>query len=75
MQKYADVSGDAGVGAYEIGPDSITLEFKKGGTYLYNNIRPGRAHVRNMTPLAVAGDGLTTYVNKYVSDNYFKRLK
>jgi hypothetical protein len=75
MQKYADLSGDAGVGAYEIGENSIVLEFNNGRTYLYNEKKPGLAHVKAMTELAVAGDGLTTYVNKYVRDNYFKRLK
>jgi hypothetical protein len=46
------------------------LKFKDGRTYLYDYAKPGKVHVEEMKKLAVEGNGLTTYINKYVRDNY-----
>ena len=75
MQKYLALNGDAGVEAYEITEDGIVLEFKDGSTYLYNGIKPGMEHVEAMAAFAASGQGLTTYVNQYVRDHYFKKLR
>ena len=48
MQPYKDIDGDPGVAAYEIGPGSITVQFLKGGTYLYDGSKPGAHHVAEM---------------------------
>lgn len=74
MQPYKDIDGDSGVAAYEIGQGSITVQFSKGGTYLYNGSAPGAAHVAEMQRLAQAGDGLNAYINKYVRKNYAAKL-
>lgn len=74
MQPYKDLSGDSGIAAYEIGPESICIRFMDGGTYLYDASAPGRAHVARMQQLAQAGDGLNTYINQHVRDNYADRL-
>lgn len=66
---------DSGVVGYQIGDGSITVEFKKGDTYLYNNTKPGKAHVQEMIKRAKEGKGLSTYINKQVKNNYFKKLK
>jgi hypothetical protein len=67
-------SQNSGVAEYEFGKDSIILKFKDGSTYLYTARRPGKAHVDEMKNLAIAGEGLTTYVNKYIRDNYETKL-
>jgi hypothetical protein len=74
MQPYKDIGGDSGVAAYEIGAGSITVQFSDGGTYLYNGSAPGAAHVAKMQRLAVAGDGLNTYINQYVREHYAARI-
>jgi hypothetical protein len=73
MHPYLDLSGDSGVDGYEDGVDWIKVRFKQGGTYLYDGDRPGPAHVEQMKRLARAGDGLATYINRYVRRNYSRR--
>lgn len=72
---YKSQNPDAGVSNFEILPDGVILEFTDGECrYLYNAEKPGLVHVNEMKRLALAGDGLTTYVNQQVGDNYAARL-
>jgi hypothetical protein len=75
MQRYRDVSGDSGVSAYETGPQSITVRFKDGGTYLYDASIPGKRFVTAMKKRAAEGKGLATYINRHVRERYAARLK
>ena len=75
MEKYKDLDGDSGVVAYEIGSDSITVEFGKGATYLYNYESAGSSHIEKMKELAVKGDGLNRYINKYVKKLYAANVR
>ena len=71
MIPYRDKSGRSGVSYYEIGPDWIKLMFKTDRhIYLYTYDMPGEEEVETMKDLATKGKGLTTYVNKYVRENY-----
>ena len=72
MQPYRDKHGDSGIVAYETGPESITVRFHQGGTYLYDGVKPGARHVAEMKRLAWAGEGLNTYINQHVRDNCAK---
>lgn len=74
MQRYKDTDGDSGIAAYETGPGSITIRFADGGTYLYDASAPGAKHVAELQRLARRGNGLNTYINKYVRSNYAARL-
>lgn len=73
MRPYHNRSGNSGVLAYDIGADSITIEFGT-GTYLYNYSKPGRAHVEQMQRLAQNGQGLATYISQHVRDNFAARV-
>lgn len=75
MLPYEDKSGNSGVSAYKIAPHSITIRFKEGPTYLYTDARPGKAKVEKMKRLAGSGQGLSTYISKYVKDNYAAKLE
>lgn len=75
MQPYKDRTGDSGIAAYELGEGSITIEFHKGGVYLYNAERPGASHVHEMRKLAEFGDGLNTYINKFVRRNHAGKIR
>ncbi|MBS1683571.1 MAG: hypothetical protein JSS76_02380 [Bacteroidetes bacterium] len=70
MTRYPNLSGNSGVSAYESGDDYIALQFHDGHVYIYDYSYPGKKHVEQMKKLAKAGRGLTTYVNKYVRENY-----
>lgn len=87
---YKAGNPSAGVLNYELIDDgsqtgAIILEFASVGPtgfpeiarkhrYLYNADRPGPEHVAAMRRLALSGDGLTTYVNQHVRENYAARL-
>ena len=76
---YKARNPSAGVLNYELIDDhlgeAILLEFADHKfRYLYNADRPGPEHVAAMRRLARLGDGLTTYVNQHVRDNYAAKL-
>ena len=74
MQAYANLGGDSGVSAYEIGPTSIKVRFTTGATYLYNHAAPGKAAVDGMKALAQAGRGLNAYITRHVGKNFASKL-
>ncbi|QJP93320.1 MULTISPECIES: hypothetical protein [Pseudomonas] len=75
MAQYKNLAGDSGVIAYELGRGSITIQFAKGAyrTYLYDSLKPGAVIVAELIRLAVAGQGLNSYINRYVKKNYASR--
>jgi len=74
LEKYDDLSGRGGITGYKLLDRGIILEFKRKDLYLYDETKPGEGHVEQMKVLAQKGKELTTYVNKYVRDNYRKKL-
>ncbi len=74
MKPYKDLSGHSGVVAYDIGRDHIDVKFRHGDVYRYNRQQPGAQHIRNMKLLAEAGQGLSTYISRYVKDRYACKL-
>jgi len=74
MQTYKGRDGRSGIEGFEIQPDAITLRFRSDGTYRYDATKPGLHHVHRMQRLARLGNGLNTYVNKYVRKNYAAKL-
>ncbi|MBL0911691.1 MAG: hypothetical protein IBJ09_04905 [Bacteroidia bacterium] len=69
MERYRN-SDYSGVRRYEIGDAYIKIWFHDAGPYVYSYRKPGRLHVEKMKKLAQAGQGLATYINKYVRGNY-----
>ena len=70
MKKYRRLAGESGVLAYAVGAEAISVKFVDGKVYAYSHASCGRAHVEQMTLLAEAGRGLSTYISKYVRDRY-----
>jgi hypothetical protein len=73
MELYRDPNGDSGIDSFECGPDWIRIRFKRGGTYVYDQSRPGSTHVERMKALAQSGDGLGTYINQHVRRAFARR--
>jgi hypothetical protein len=67
-------SDASGVESFEIGDRSIKVRFTAGGTYLYDQSKPGKMHVAQMIALARAGAGLGTYIRQQVRGNYARKL-
>ena len=75
MPLYKDLNSDSGVSSYELGDDSITVHFKRGGSYIYTCASAGSHHIAEMKRLALAGDGLNSYIQKFVRKGYLKKLR
>ena len=75
MEVYKNLGGTSGVYAFLIADNAITVQFSKGGVYLYNYSRPGSGHVEQMKSLALSGSGLNSYIGRYVRDNYAAKLR
>ena len=75
MERYKNLGGHSSVQAFELGQDSITVEFNDGGTYLYNYASTGTTHVDQMKGLALAGHGLNSYIIRCVMKAHAARLR
>ena len=73
MPRYANLSGNSGVVAYQAGADSITVEFVNGQKYLYNYQSAGPANVETMKKLAAQGQGLSAFISAVVKNVYAER--
>lgn len=74
MQSYKNRSGDSGVVAYDIGGESITVEFRGGDRYLYTAESAGPANIVVMQRLASEGQGLCTFISKVIRNRYACKL-
>jgi len=74
MKRYRNLSGESGVVAYEVGTDSIAIEFVDGRTYLYTAASAGADNIARMQQLAQAGRGLSTFISRVVKDHYARRF-
>jgi hypothetical protein len=75
MKPYKNLAGNSGVAAYEIGEDYVKIKFRDGVVYLYSYNRPGRDNVERMKELAEEGRGLSTFISRYVRDDYAVKLE
>ena len=73
METYKNRTKKSGVLAYEIGTDFIKIEFVGGDVYVYDYTKPGKIKVEEMKRLARAGKGLSTYISRYVRENYSRK--
>lgn len=60
-------------GGYETTEKSITVEFKDGWKYVYDDFKPGSATVAAMKELARDGHGLNGYISRVVRANFSRK--
>lgn len=70
MERYANRGGNSGVRGYNIGEDYIDVMFSTGAVYRYSYRSAGVAKVEEMKRLAVAGQGLNSYIMRHARFNY-----
>ena len=75
MERYRNRGGDSGIVAYEKGHSSITVKFSDGAVYLYTNQSAGSANIEYMKQLAIAGEGLNSFINRRVRKCYARKLR
>lgn len=74
MVLYRNLGGDSGVRSFEIGDDRIIVTFSTNVSYEYTYVSAGIKHVENMKSLAAQGQGLNSYINKYVKKGYSRKF-
>ena len=75
METYKNLGGESGIKAYEIGSDSITVQFYDGSAYVYDYQSAGLENVEQMKRLAIAGEGLNSFIAQNVKKDYAAKLK
>ena len=70
MEPYKNLAGDSAVVGYEIGHDSIKVEFRDGWIYTYNAESAGYRNIEHMKALASAGSGLNSFISRVVKGQY-----
>ena len=75
MELYLNRKGDSGVVAYQIGKESIVVQFQGGATFRYDYNIPGRIEVETMKALAKAGRGLSTFISTDIQEKYAEKLR
>jgi hypothetical protein len=74
MLRYANLSGNSGVEAYEVGESFIKVRFNTISTvYVYDYSKPGVRPVEEMKRLAAHGRGLATYIAQEVREDYARK--
>ncbi len=74
MPVYENRGGDSAVVSHESTSDSITVTFHDGSTYAYDYTATGRHDTEQMKSLARNGEGLNTYISRYVRKRYARKL-
>lgn len=75
MIRYRNLSGTSSVYAYDVGINSIIVQFSDGSCYEYDQLSPGFNHIEQMKQLAQRGQGLGSYINRHVRKNYARKLR
>ncbi|NVL89550.1 MAG: hypothetical protein HWN69_00950 [Desulfobacterales bacterium] len=75
MERYKNLGGNSGVSAYEIGDDSIKVEFSDNALYLYTYASAGSHNIEQMKNLALQGHGLNSFINTTVRKGYASKLR
>lgn len=75
MERYKNLGGNSSVIAYEIGYDSIKVQFGDGSIYLYNYQSTGKDNIERMKELAKSGMGLNSFIGRFVKKAYATKLR
>lgn len=75
LESYANLSGASAVRGYEIGQGSITVQFRDGSIYVYTNASAGPVNIAEMQRLAKLGQGLNSFISRFVKKNYAQKLR
>lgn len=75
MQAYKNLSGRSNIILFDVGNDYIEVEFSDGAAYLYNYESAGVQNIEEMKKIAIYGEGLNSYITKYVRKKYASKLR
>ncbi|MCK5122993.1 MAG: hypothetical protein KAQ87_02500 [Candidatus Pacebacteria bacterium] len=70
METYKNLGGDSGILYFEIGNDYVRVEFDDEAIYTYTYASAGEYNIEEMKKIAISGEGLNSFINKYVRKKY-----
>jgi len=73
MDHYKNLGGNSSVVAYEIGTDSIRVQFSDGAIYRYTYASAGSNNIERMKQLAKNGQGLNSFIRTTVRTAYAQK--
>ena len=73
MIPYKNIHRLSSILAYEIGDESIRIEFVSGAVRVYTYVNVGKTHVEAMKKCAIKGKGLGSYVMN--NESHFIAMK
>ncbi len=75
MEKYRNLSGNSAVATYELAKDSVKIGFTTHAVYLYTNQSAGSGNISKMKTLALAGKGLSTFIDTNVKKRFSRKVR
>ncbi|HAH32538.1 MAG TPA: hypothetical protein DCL44_09530 [Elusimicrobia bacterium] len=75
MKRYKNLSGNSAVTAYEIGKDSVKVRFTTNSVFIYSNQSAGPGNISQMKNLALAGKGLSTFMDAKVKKLFARKIR
>lgn len=75
MEMYKDAGGNSGIRAYELGYDSVLVQFSDSSTYEYTSDSAGHNNLALMRNLAIQGSGLNSFINRNVKFKYSRKIR
>ncbi|MCK9183133.1 MAG: hypothetical protein M0P13_09695 [Fibrobacteraceae bacterium] len=75
MQRYKNLNGDSNISSFELGNDSITIQFKEGSIYVYTYESAGMSNVETMKQFAQSGSGLNSFIMRNARNLYARKTK
>lgn len=75
MEPYGNGDHGSGVVAFQIGRSHIDVRFRNGSVYRYTAASVGQGNLDRMVALACAGQGLSGFISRTVSDRFAARLE
>jgi hypothetical protein len=73
FERYAGTG--SGVTQFAVVDGAMHVRFHDDRVYVYNDVRPGAAEVREMIRLARAGRGLSTYISQHIGHRFARQYK
>ncbi|MFA6435065.1 MAG: hypothetical protein WCW52_10250 [Elusimicrobiales bacterium] len=75
MKKYKNLSGNSSVATYAVAKDSVTIGFKNCSSYIYTNQSAGSGNISRMKSLALAGKGLSAFLDSNVKELFSRKIR
>ena len=75
MARYKNLSGNSKVVQYEIVKDSMKIRFSDCSVYIYTNQSADPRNISKMKALAIAGKGLSTFIDTNVKDRFSRKVR